>query len=214
MLFAWQNADPWPLTLNCYSQRPFPFEQGRMRIVKAAVERVWGKIAQVLFVQFAQCMNERLRLSHCRTRERICLVFEAARPDVKERRKPETYRPRQPRDRGERHKNASDGNAEQLNYVALFIMANLMREHGLQLWVGELRDESIEQDDFSKTPEPGKEGVGMARAFAPIHHFDAARGKVGALCQCKEALAQCSFRQRCELVEKRHDDRGRNEQYK
>src|SRR5207248_9005725 len=34
----------------------------------------------------------------------------------------------------------------------------------------------------------------------------------GTLRQCKEALAQRSFRQRCELVEERHDDRGRDEQ--
>src|SRR5205823_9925164 len=110
---------------------------------------------------------------------------------------------RQPRDRGERHKDASDGNAEQLQHVALFVMSNFMREHGFQFRFGELRDESIEQHDFSKTSEPGEEGVRVARAFAAIHCLDAARGKFGALCECKQALAQRSFRQRYELVEER-----------
>ena len=98
------------------------------------------------------------------------------------------------------------------SYVALFVMANFMREHGFQFRLGELRDQCVEQDNFSKTSEPGEEGVGVARAFAAIHHLDAARGKIGALRQCKEALAQRSFRQRCELVEERHDDRRRDEQ--
>src|SRR4029077_13353170 len=133
------------------------------------------------------------------TRERIRLVFEMARPDVNERRKPQTYRScqqpkqqhggddirgrqvslmleakrlikplltRHPRDRGERHKDGSGGNAEQLQYVTLFIMANFMRKHVFQFRLGELGDESIEQYDFSKTSEPGEEGVGVARASA------------------------------------------------
>ena len=87
-----------------------------------------------------------------------------------------------------------------------------MREHGFQFGFGELRDKCVEQNDFSKTSEPGEESVGMARAFTAIHHLDAARGKIGPLRQCKEVLAQRSFRQRCELVEKRHDDRRRDEQ--
>ena len=91
-------------------------------------------------------------------------------------------------------------------------MANFMREHGFQFRLGELRDQCVEQNDFSKTSEPGEEGVGVARAFAAVHHLDAARGKTGALRQCKQALAQCSFRQRRELVEERHDDRRRDEQ--
>src|SRR5260370_19115544 len=88
---------------------------------------------------------------------------------------------RQPRDDSKRHKHASDGNAEQFQYVALFVMANFMREHRFQFRFGKLRDECVEQDNFSKTSQPGEEGVGWARAFAAIHHFDAARGKIGAL---------------------------------
>src|SRR6266487_4655385 len=118
---------------------------------------------------------------------------------------------RQPRNRGERHEDASNGNPEQLQYVALFIVANFMRKYGFQFRLGELRDECVEQDNFSKTSESGKEGVGVTRAFAAIH-LDAARGKIRALRQRKEAFAQRSFRQRCELVEKRHNHRRRNEQ--
>src|SRR5215831_3082520 len=77
---------------------------------------------------------------------------------------------REPCDRGERHNHTSDGNAEHLNYVALFVMPNFMREHRFHFRVGELRDECVEQDDFSKSSKPGKEGVGVARALAAIHH--------------------------------------------
>src|SRR4030095_9709756 len=116
----------------------------------------------------------------------------------------------QPGDRRERHNNAGDGNAEHLNYVALFVMANFMREYGFQLRRGELCDQCVEQHDFSKTSNAGEEGVGVARAFTAVHNFDAARGKMGTLRESKEALAQLSFGQRRELVEKRHDDRRRN----
>src|SRR5882724_5813818 len=118
----------------------------------------------------------------------------------------------QPRDRGERHKDSNDRKGKELYYVAFFVMANFMREHGFQLRVGELRDECVEQNDFSKTSEPGEEGVGMARALAAIHCVDTARGKIGALCQCKEALAQRSVWQWREFVEKRHDHCRRDEQ--
>src|SRR5260370_18323845 len=88
---------------------------------------------------------------------------------------------RQPRDGSKRTKPASEGNGEQFQYVALFVMANFMREHRFQFRFGKLRDECVEQDNFSKTSEPGEKGVGVARAFAAIHCFDAARGKMGAL---------------------------------
>ena len=52
-----------------------------------------------------------------------------------------------------------------------------------------LPDQGVEQDDLSKTSEPGKEGIGVARAFAAIHHFDSTRGKIGSLRQCKQTFA-------------------------
>ena len=39
-------------------QRVFPFKQRRMGVIKGAVERVWGEIAQVFFAQFAQRSNQ------------------------------------------------------------------------------------------------------------------------------------------------------------
>ncbi len=44
-----------PLVLGRYSQRAFSFEQGRMRVIKTAVERMRNEIAQVFFAQFAHC---------------------------------------------------------------------------------------------------------------------------------------------------------------
>src|SRR6202035_2769264 len=190
-------------------KRALAFEQGRMRIIKAAVQRMRNEIAQIFFAQLAQCMNDRLRLSHCRTRERVRLIFETARPAINEWCEPENYCPRQqakeqqgrndirgskaclmletkraieplltrqPRDRGEPCKDASDGNAEQFQHMALFIMPNFMREHRFQFRLCQLRHERIEQNDFATTPEPCEEGVRVARAFAAVHQFDAARG--------------------------------------
>src|SRR5207253_10861584 len=85
---------------------------------------------------------------------------------------------RQPSDDSKCDKHAGDGNAEQLQYVALLVMANCMREHRFQFPRGKLRDESVEQDNFSKASEPGENGAGVARAFAAIHQFAAARGNV------------------------------------
>src|SRR5262249_61363214 len=117
----------------------------------------------------------------------------------------------QPRNRAERYKHAGDGNAKQFHHVPLFVMPDFMRQHGFQFCLGELPDEGVEQDDFSETSEPGEKGVRVTRAFAAVHYLDAARGKTGALRQRKETLAQCSFGQWCEFVEKRHDDRRRHE---
>src|SRR4029450_158163 len=80
------------------SQGPFPFEQSRMRVIKAAVERMGREIAQVVFGQCAERLNQRLRLSHCATGKCVRLVFETARPNVDQRRKPKTNRPRQQRE--------------------------------------------------------------------------------------------------------------------
>src|SRR5260370_35096432 len=53
---------------------------------------------------------------------------------------------RQPRDDSKRHKHASDGTAEQFQYVALFVMANFIREHRFQFRFGKLRSGWREQD--------------------------------------------------------------------
>ena len=74
--------------------------------------------------------------------------------------------------------------------MAFFVMPDFMRKHGFQFRLGQLRDKCVEQDDFSKTSEPGEEGVGVTRAFAAIHHLDTAGGKIGPPRQRKEAFAQ------------------------
>src|SRR6266567_9574537 len=86
------------LALTLYSQSAFPCQQSRVRVIKAAVERVWREIAQVVFGQFAQRLNQRLRLSHRDTGKYVRLVFETARPDVNQRRKPKADCPRQHRE--------------------------------------------------------------------------------------------------------------------
>src|SRR6266513_1106135 len=90
----------------------------------------------------------------------------------------------QPGDRGERHDNTADGNYEHLNYVALFVMADFMCENRFQFGLGELCDERVEQNDFSKTSEPGEERVGVSRAFDAIHYFDTASGETSSSRQC------------------------------
>src|SRR2546423_2691668 len=86
------------LALTLYSQSAFPFQQSRVRVIKAAVERVWREIAQVVFGQFAERLNQRLRLSHRDTGKCVRLVFETARPDLNQRRKPKADCPRQHRE--------------------------------------------------------------------------------------------------------------------
>src|SRR5256885_15112044 len=86
------------LALTLYSQSAFPFQQSRVRVIKAAVERVWREIAQVVFGQFAERLNQRLRLSHRDTGKCVRLVFETARTDVNPRRKPKADCPRQHRE--------------------------------------------------------------------------------------------------------------------
>src|SRR6266513_990020 len=109
MLLGTARIRMLPLALSCYLQRAFPFEQGRMRVIKTAVERMWSEIAEIFFAQFAQCSNEWLRFSHCRTRKRVRLVFETARPDVNDRRNPETYRTRQQRKQQHRRNDIRGG---------------------------------------------------------------------------------------------------------
>jgi hypothetical protein len=121
---------------------------------------------------------------------------------------------REPCDRSESDKHARHGNAEHFNYVALFVMANFMRKDGFHFRLGELCDQCVEQNDFSKTSEPGEERVGMTRAFAAIHHLDAAGGKTCASRQRKQAFTEGSLGQRGKLVEERHDDRRCDEQHK
>src|SRR5436309_14219925 len=87
---------------------------------------------------------------------------------------------RQPRNRGERHEDASNGNPERLQYVALLIVANFMRRYGFRFRVGGLGGACVDQDNFSKTSAPGKEGVGVPRAFAASHPPDPAGERIRA----------------------------------
>src|SRR4029079_17877374 len=113
---------------------------------------------------------------------------------------------REPGDRREANKHAEDRNAEQLHDVTLFVMPDFMRKHGFQLRLAKLREESIEEHNFSEPSEPGKEGVRVTRSFTAVHHFDAASWKIGAQRKRKEALAQRGIlRQRRELVKERHN---------
>src|SRR5690242_3739769 len=90
-------------------------------------------------------------------------------------------------------------------------MTDLVREDRFEFRFGELRDESVEEDDFAKASEAGEERIGMTGAFAAVHDFDVAGWKFGALRQCKKAFAQRTLRKRSELVEEGHDQRRCNE---
>ena len=58
LLIRSRQARALPLALSGSSQRTFPFKQRRMGVIKAAVERVRGEIAQVFFAQFPQRVNQ------------------------------------------------------------------------------------------------------------------------------------------------------------
>src|SRR5207247_6597550 len=72
---------------------------------------------------------------------------------------------RQPCDRSEPHEDNDNGNAERLQYVVFLVMADFVCQYGFQLRLGELRDESVKEQYFEKTNEPGGECVGVAGAF-------------------------------------------------
>jgi hypothetical protein len=47
------------LALSRYSQRAFPFEQSRMRVIKAAVERMRDEIAEVFWLNLrSACISD------------------------------------------------------------------------------------------------------------------------------------------------------------
>src|SRR5713226_4375816 len=76
-------------------QRTLALEQGRMRVVKAAVKRVRGEVAEVFFVKFAQSLDEGGRLVHDPCGKGVSLIFVSARPPVQKGRKPKRNHSRQ-----------------------------------------------------------------------------------------------------------------------
>ena len=97
--------------------------------------------------------------------------------------------------------------------MLFFEMSDFMREHRFEFGFGQLLDEGVEQDDFSELPEPGEKSIGMTRAFAAIHHLDAAGAKTGSQSKAQQALAQAAFRQRRKFVEQRQDQHGRQDDH-
>src|SRR5579884_1030029 len=108
---------------------------------------------------------------------------------------------RQPGDCAEPDKDADDRKRERLRNVPPLVMANLMRQHRFHFRFSKLRDQRVEQDNFPKSSKPDEESVGVAGAFATVHDFDVSHGKIDALCQRNQPLAQRALGQRRELVE-------------
>src|SRR5665213_2755692 len=66
-------------------ERFLAFEQGGVRIIKSAVERVRGQVAEVFFVEFAQCAAKGADFFHKEGGVSVGFVFVAARELVRER---------------------------------------------------------------------------------------------------------------------------------
>mgnify|MGYP003694090921 CR=1 FL=1 len=96
----------------------------------------------------------------------------------------------------------------------VFVMPDFMRKHRVPVPARQVGLRVCRKGQFSKTSEPGEEGVGVTRPFTAVHYFDAAGWKFSALRQCKEAFAQRALRQRRELVEERHDHHRGDQQQK
>src|ERR1019366_6264567 len=87
-MLSWPDSDS-SLRRRGFRQGALAFQQRRMGIIEAAIQRVWREVAEVLLVQFAQRAYQRTRLAHHRRRKRVGLVFVSARPRMGQRREPE-----------------------------------------------------------------------------------------------------------------------------
>ena len=107
---------------------------------------------------------------------------------------------------------ASEPSAEasqHLGDVLLLEVPDFVRQHGLQLQLGQLLDQRVKQHDLPEAAKAGEEGIRVPGAFAAVHDLDAAGAEAGPLGQLQQALAQAALGQRRELVEQRQDEHRR-----
>ena len=197
-------------------------------------------IAGEILVQLAQRADQRARLVHDLRGEGVRLVFVAPRPPVRQRREPERDHARQQPEQQQRRHDAARLKAEapikpfllreqrdqpeprqrtqrrdrqHLGDVLLLEVADFVRQHRLQLRLGQLLDQRVEQHDLAEAAEAGEERVRVPGAFAAVHDLDAPGAEAGALGQLQQPLAQAAFGQRREFVEQRQDQHRRQHEH-
>ncbi|MNT20478.1 hypothetical protein D3C72_1557880 [compost metagenome] len=85
-------------------------------------------------------------------------------------------------------------------------MAELMRQHGLDLVGVKARQQGVEKHDPARPAEAGEIGVAMGRPARSVHHEQAVQRKAAALRQALDASGQFGVGERRELVEQGGDE--------
>ena len=113
--------------------------------------------------------------------------------------------PGEQRQEGER-----DGRRPQhaLHHVPELEVAELVRQHRLDLVRCKPLEQRVEEDDAPGAPEAREERVAVARAARAVHHEEPAAREAAAAEQRLDRLARGAFGQRRELVEQRRDHGG------
>ena len=86
------------------------------------------------------------------------------------------------------------------------VVAELVREHRLDLRRLQPAHQRIEEHDALRRAETGEESVAVARALRAVHEVQAARLEAAALEEPRHPRRELALGDRRELVEKRHDE--------
>ena len=90
-----------------------------------------------------------------------------------------------------------------------FEVPDFVRQHGFQFRFGQLYEQCVEQHDLSEPAESSEERVRVPRAFAAVHHLDAAGAEPCPIRKPQQAVAQAALRQRREPIKQwQNQNRG------
>ena len=113
--------------------------------------------------------------------------------------------PAQQRQRGQAHHEHA---RNALDDVPVLEMAQLVRQHRLDLGRGQLAQQRVEKHHALGRAKAGEVGVGVGAAAAAVHHEQALGGKAAARHQLRDALFERFVLQRLKAVEQGGDEGG------
>ncbi len=112
----------------------------------------------------------------------------------------------EPGEQGEARERGREREREPERHVPEPVVAELVREHRLQLPGRERRDQRIEEHDALVAPEPGEVGVAVRAAARAVHDVDAARLESAAARERLDGVAQRARLEFAEAIEERRDE--------
>ena len=208
----------------------------RMRVVERGIQRIRRERRGVVLVELHQRADER-RGRRVLRGERVGLELVPARVQRRERRQHEREHRQHEEEQDQRHagavhrraarrglrrttatrratRGAREGERRRghpqhaLQHVLQLEVAELVREHGLDLVRRQALEQRVEEHDALRAAESGEERVAVARAARAVHHEQAAVGETAAREQRLDRVARRACGQRRELVEERRDHVG------